>query len=112
MLTLNLAPEIETHLRTLAQKQGLEPTTYAERLIVSVLPDVSKKVINEGVGDDQSEDWREIAQKLQQSNRSAEKLSIEERLAAFNEWVTLPRREMPKLSDEALSRESIYGDRG
>ncbi|GEM_PF-787003 len=101
MLTLHLAPEIETHLRTLAHKQGIEPTIYAERLLMSILPDVSK-----------SEEWRGVAQKLEQYNHTAENLNTEERLAAFREWVALPRRTLPTLSDEALLRESIYGDRG
>lgn len=106
MLTLNLAPEIETHLRTLAQKQGLEPTTYAENLLANVLPVIAEQ--NKG----QSQDWHRVAQRLKREHITAETLTSAERLAAFREWVALPRRVFPALSDEALSRDSIYGERG
>jgi hypothetical protein len=39
-------------------------------------------------------------------------LPPEERARIFREWANKPRPEMPILSDEAISRESIYGDRG
>ena len=40
-------------------------------------------------------------------------LSVEERLRRLKEWVNMPRN-LPSqpLSDEAISRESIYEDRG
>ena len=34
----------------------------------------------------------------------------QERAEAFRLWARLPRRKMPHLSDEAISRESIYED--
>ncbi|MGK7904755.1 MAG: hypothetical protein AB4352_25780 [Hormoscilla sp.] len=36
----------------------------------------------------------------------------EERAKAFREWAESHPRNMPYLSDEAISRESIYGERG
>lgn len=39
--------------------------------------------------------------------------SLEERIAAFQSWVESHRNlNFPTLSDEAISRESIYGERG
>ena len=35
-----------------------------------------------------------------------------ERAKAFREWAQSHSRHQPSLSDEAISRESIYGDRG
>ncbi|HEY9851263.1 MAG TPA: hypothetical protein V6D28_17475 [Leptolyngbyaceae cyanobacterium] len=36
----------------------------------------------------------------------------EEWIKAFREWAESHRRDSPLLSDEAISRESIYGERG
>ncbi|MEB3277614.1 MAG: hypothetical protein VKK42_01665 [Lyngbya sp.] len=36
----------------------------------------------------------------------------EERAKAFREWAESHPRNSPRLSDEAVSRESIYGERG
>ena len=36
----------------------------------------------------------------------------EEWVKAFREWAQSHSRHQPSLSDEAISRESIYGDRG
>ncbi|CDM94111.1 MAG: hypothetical protein P5702_06595 [Limnospira sp. PMC 1291.21] len=36
----------------------------------------------------------------------------EERAKAFREWAASHPRNQPSLSDEAISRESIYGERG
>ena len=38
--------------------------------------------------------------------------SLEERAKVFQEWANSHRLDTPILSDEAISRESIYGDRG
>ena len=38
--------------------------------------------------------------------------SPEERAKAFQDWANSHRLDTPILSDEAISRESIYGDRG
>ena len=46
-------------------------------------------------------------------NRSFyETASPEEWAKAFREWAESHPRNSPRLSDEAVSRESIYGDRG
>lgn len=45
--------------------------------------------------------WQEEARRLQSS-------SAEERLKAFSDWIERPRPSSPVLSDEAISRESIY----
>ncbi|MBX3289632.1 MAG: hypothetical protein KF855_09840 [Acidobacteria bacterium] len=48
-----------------------------------------------------------------ESDISPNDLSVEERLRRLREWVNMPRNLPPQpLSDEALSRESIYEDRG
>ncbi|MDJ0903173.1 MAG: hypothetical protein QNJ55_30685 [Xenococcus sp. MO_188.B8] len=47
-----------------------------------------------------------------EKTEKTQKLSIEEKLAAFHELVESHRGEdLPLLSDEAISRESIYSDR-
>ncbi len=44
--------------------------------------------------------------------RSPNDLTVEERIKRFKEWVNMKRNiEAEPLSDEALSRESIYEDR-
>jgi 16S rRNA C1402 N4-methylase RsmH len=106
MLTLELAPEIEKYLQTLAEKQGIEPKIYVENLLANVLPLIAKQ------SGEQNQQWKKIAQQLEQSRRKAESLTPAERTAALREWVAMPRPVVPSLSDEALSRESIYGERG
>ena len=48
----------------------------------------------------------------QESSLCRSPLSTEEKIAAFNEWVESHRgKNLPLLSDEEISRESMYPDR-
>lgn len=39
-------------------------------------------------------------------------MTSDDRADAFLAWANQPRRSLPVLSDEAISRESLYGERG
>jgi hypothetical protein len=81
-LVLEIPPELESALAAQAQAQGLLLQQYIERLLRDQVP--------------------------QQGSR---RLSPAELAAAWRESVEgLPQT--PPLSDEAISRESIYGERG
>lgn len=53
-----------------------------------------------------------IRQRLDIAIAESNRPSREERIKRLHEWVNRERPEAPLLSDEAISRESIYGDRG
>ena len=53
-----------------------------------------------------------IRQRLDTAPVRANRLSHAERLKRIRAFVDRDRPEAPPLSDEAISRESIYGDRG
>ena len=53
-----------------------------------------------------------IRQRLQAVSPAANTLSAEEWSRAFHAWADSHPTDTPLLSDEAISRESIYGDRG
>jgi len=81
-ITLELSPELEAGLSRLAEARGLPLPDYLRRILEEQLP-----------------------------TRTASGLSAAERAAAWRESVRdLPHT--PPLSDEAISRESIYGERG
>ncbi len=88
-ITLNLDPEVEKCLKLLAQERGLSLTDY----ILEVL-------------------YREAARaKMPTSERAPERkgvrMSGEEEALAFLEWAdSFP--DVPLLSDEAISRDSLY----
>lgn len=84
-LTLELAPELERRLREAADREGEEASEYVIRLIEQHLPS--------GVTASPSL-W--------------ETLSPEEWSRAFHEWAHRHTSAAPPLSDEAISRESIY----
>lgn len=52
-----------------------------------------------------------IRQRLETASHSSS-LSKDERKKAFRAWIDSHRTDTPLLSDEAISRESIYADRG
>jgi hypothetical protein len=52
-----------------------------------------------------------IRRRLERAPHSST-LSKEERKKAFRAWIDSHRTDTPLLSDEAISRESIYADRG
>ena len=81
-VTIELPPEIEADLTAQAQAQGLLLSQYLQRLLRQQVP-----------------------------VRAGAALSPSERAALWRESVRgLPHT--PPLSDEAISRENIYGDRG
>jgi hypothetical protein len=81
-VTVELLPEIEAGLSTLAAEQGLSLNDYVRRLLEERVPGHGQPT-----------------------------LSPAERAAAWRESVRgLPHT--PPLSDEAISRESIYAARG
>jgi len=85
-VTLELKPEIEARLREKAAERGLP----VERFLESVIElDVSR-------GGERP--FHETA-------------TIEEWEKALTEWVNMERPRHPTLSDEAISRESIYRER-
>ena len=81
-VTIDLEPEMEASLSALAAAQGVELAKLVERLLENQLP-----------------------------QDAAGPMSVAERIAA---WRTLSpiSRGRPPLSDEAISRESIYDARG
>lgn len=84
-LKLELGPELESRLREAAEKRGQEVEEFVSRLIEQSLPAVAGQSL-----------WNT--------------LSPEEWARAFDEWAhSNPSSALP-LSDEAVSRESIYGD--
>jgi len=52
-----------------------------------------------------------IRRRLQTHSPGTQKLSPEEKIARLRAFVDRPRPEVPLLSDEAISRESIYAER-
>ena len=81
-VTIEVPPEIEAGLLEQAAAQGLPLSQYLERLLREKIP-----------------------------ARSGLAATPAERVAAWRDSVIgLP--DTPPLSDEAISRESIYGDRG
>jgi len=84
-VTLDLKPEIEEHIKAEAKARGLSVEDY----ILKVLErDTANGEVNFAV-----------------------RATPEEWEKAFLEWVHTPRPEHPPLSDEAISRESIYRER-
>jgi len=80
-LTIELSPDIEAGLATLAAAQGLAVPDYVQHLIAEQIP-----------------------------VRKGSNLSIAERIAAWEDVHDIPLT--PPLSDEAISRENMYGPRG
>ncbi len=80
MLQIELAPDIERRLLAAAQAEGLEPGAYASRLIASTLALTSEKHLSR-----------------------VEFYAVLARLAARGE-------DLPRLPDEAYTRESFYQD--
>jgi hypothetical protein len=84
-VTLELKPEVEERIVAEAKARGLSVETYILNLL-------EKEATNGEVG-------------------FALTATPEEWKTAFLEWVRIERPAHPPLSDEAISRESIYGER-
>jgi hypothetical protein len=84
MLTmLEVEPEVASKIQARARKRGVSVDVYLREL---------------------------IDEKGTESERSG--LSSQERVALLRQWASGHRTNTAVLSDEAISRESIYGDRG
>ena len=85
-IQIELKPEIEAELKTRAKKNGLPVSQYVERILEQYVP--------------------------VQPVESA--MTPEERAKAFQDWAqNFPYRRNTPLSDDAISRESLYqGDDG
>ncbi|HSS19826.1 MAG TPA: hypothetical protein VLL54_07120 [Pyrinomonadaceae bacterium] len=85
-VTLELKPEIEERVKQKAAERGLTVEAFIETVIDA---DVNR-----------------------QSNKSSQEIAtVDEWKRAFLEWVHTERPAHPPLSDEAISRESIYRER-
>lgn len=86
-LTIDLPPALEERLQEESAREGLPAEEYARRVLEErLLPGGAEVASGNGV--------------------------YEQRLRAFNEWVgSHAGHPAPPLPDEAISRESIYGER-
>lgn len=89
-VTIELPPDIEAGLLAQAQAEGLDVADYVRNL-------VSKQV---------------VAATSTTYLRPAYERSNEEWLREFNAWVNSHSGNSVVLPDEAMERESIYGDHG
>ena len=82
--TLEVEPEVASKIQAQARARGVSVDTYLRELI------------------------DEKAGRVEARNG----LSPEEKVRALREWAASHSLDSPVLSDEAISRESIYGERG
>lgn len=90
ILTIQLPPEIESGLREQARAEGIAISDYVQNLVrgqvlARIAPDFS---------------------------REAHELSMEKRRQNLRAWLESHAQNLITLPDEAMERESIYGDRG
>ncbi|MEM6612500.1 MAG: hypothetical protein AAF652_09640 [Cyanobacteria bacterium P01_C01_bin.72] len=98
---ISLPENIYNSLLTEAEVSGVSPTEWiATRLSLEA---GNKK------GNYEKSDVETLLS-LINSNLSSKQLSPAEKAQAFEEWAESHRHDTPPLSDEAISRESIYGD--
>jgi hypothetical protein len=89
-ITLKLTPEVEAGLLAQAQAEGLGVSDYVQHLVLE-----------------------KIGAQPDAAARPAYELPPEEWMRRFKEWSESPAHaNLPVLSDYAISRESIYEDRG
>lgn len=84
-ITLNLPAETEAMLLREASERGVTPDEFVTRLVETAAPAEKPKM-----------------------SATKPRLTHEEWSRRLREWVDTPRREMPTLSDEAISRDTIY----
>lgn len=89
-VTIELPPDIEAGLLAQAQAEGLDVADYVRNL-------VRRQV---------------TAANPAKSSKPASERSTEEWLREFNDWVRSHAGNTVVLPDEAMERESIYGDHG
>lgn len=85
-VTLELKPEIEERLRARAAERGLPVEKFLEAVIELDVSRSGERPFHETAT---TEEWEK----------------------AFTDWVNADRPHHPPLSDEAISRESIYRER-
>jgi hypothetical protein len=85
ILTLKLSPEREAALKAQAQARGMSVEEWLLELTKQIRPTAARSLQDE--------------------------LTPQEWVRQFNAWVEGHDRTTPLLSDEAISRESIYPDR-
>ena len=88
-ITIDIPPELESRLQEEADRRGLAPEDLARLLLKEQLLDAHSERLPF---------WATA--------------SKEEWLSAFNAWMDGHDPTLPPLSDEAISRESIYAERG
>ena len=84
-ITLNLPAETEAKLLEQASQEGVSLEELIERLVETARPAAAQKM-----------------------SATKPELTHEEWSSRLREWIEMPRREMPVLSDEAISRDTIY----
>ena len=87
-VTIEVSGEMEEVLKARAQEEGIPADQAASKLLAGALTTV-----------------------MYEMRQPARLKTPEERVQALREWAEMPRRETPLLSDEAISRESMYPDR-
>lgn len=88
-LTIDMPPELESRLHQAAARKGVAAADYALMLL-------KERLLSAGQED--LPFWATATK--------------EEWLQAFNAWMDSHDPTLPLLSDEAISRESMYGERG
>ena len=88
-LTIQLPPEIEAGLLAQARAEGLDVSDYVQNLVRGQI----------------------LAKTSPDFSRQAHELSPEQRRQNLQAWVKSHARNTVTLPDEAMERESIYGDR-
>ena len=87
-VTIELNSDQQARLDAAARRNGIEPAEYATKLVTAQLP------------------------RVPHTNAISNPTTPQERAKAFRAWAESHSRETPLLSDEDISRESIYGERG
>ncbi len=132
-VTIDLPPEIEARLRAQAAARGVPLAEHLRnvlaeqaaasnarrktpeerarhwRELVAGLPD-TKPLSDEAMSRDSMYGERGETTEQQAEEAGRTRKSIEERIRLWRDVSNLPKRE--PLSDEAISRESMYGERG
>lgn len=85
-MTLTLNPEIEVRLRSVADERGVAPEQLHEDLL-----------------------WEALAEAQTQKHQTA--ASRKMRIERFEQWAKTNGHNTPLLSDEAISRSTLYGER-
>ncbi|MFN2456316.1 MAG: hypothetical protein ABR577_19130 [Pyrinomonadaceae bacterium] len=88
-LTIDMPPELESRLHQAAAREGVAAADYARMVLEERLLSAAQEELPF---------WATATK--------------EEWLQAFNAWMDSHDPTLPLLSDEAISRESMYGERG